>query len=102
VLKVLKEFPTRRTDASTAVSAVEVLSAGYQPVLGRYTARGAGEIPAGFADVCRESDWDVEGTWAKLNGAGGWFKHEASEASGGAVDFNPSLPRCLPCMESHL
>jgi hypothetical protein len=78
VLAVLAEFPARR---EVPVQTVEVVAAGYTPVVGRYQPRDAADVPAGFASVCKDNGWDVAGTWAKLNGGAGgrWFAHSDSD-----------------------
>ena len=85
VIKVLQEFgEQRRATAVTAVQRVQVLSAGYAPVVGEYSAvvDGATEIPTGFAKVCIEQGWDTKEMWTKLNGGehGRWFKHESNDS----------------------
>lgn len=84
VIKVLQAFGhKRRATAATAVSSVQVLTAGFAPVVGRYVATdGAAEVPTGFAKVCLEQGWDTDETWHKLNGGEGgtWFKHESNDS----------------------
>lgn len=47
-------------------------------VAGTYMARGADDVPAGFARVCSQHGWDDRRTWGELNGGEGgrWFQHE--------------------------
>ena len=84
VIAVLKAHGDARAAwPATAVSGVEVLSAGYGPVVGRYAAvDGSQSIPAGFAKVCEESGWDTAAMWGKLNGGEGlvWFKHAENDS----------------------
>ncbi|KAJ1490033.1 hypothetical protein T484DRAFT_1778388 [Baffinella frigidus] len=81
VLAVLLEFPARLATPATVVRAVEVVAAGYAPVVGRYEARDQAEIPVGFSAVCRDNGWPPAATWHKLNGGehSRWFAHTDAE-----------------------
>lgn len=77
VIEALTEHGKKRAKAQ--VEAISVFSDVHPEIAGRYTRRdGSAEIPTGFADVCKENGWPVEGTWGRLNGGenGSWFAHE--------------------------
>eukprot|EP01052_Picozoa_sp_SAG31_P003547 SAG31_NODE_138_length_22877_cov_29.540917_4_plen_312_part_00 len=84
VIAVLKAHGNaRRSVPETAVSVVEVLSAGYAAVVGKYTAvDGRTSIPVGFEKVCIDSGWNTQDMWSKLNGGEDlvWFKHESNDS----------------------
>jgi hypothetical protein len=62
-------------------SAVRVTAAGVASVVGTYAARDARSIPAGFAKVCEQMQWDTKGTWEQLSDLKlPWFE----AANGGA------------------
>lgn len=45
---------------------VRVVAAGVSSIIGSYAQRDAAKIPAGFAKVCEDMRWPVQGTWQKL------------------------------------
>lgn len=79
VLRVLTAYSSRK---EAPVSKIVVFSDARPEVAGRYMVRPKTDIPKGFADVCLNSGWDVETTWAKLNGGehGVWFKKDNDDA----------------------
>merc|ERR1711865_1197589 len=80
VIKVLQEFgEQRRATAVTAVQRVQVLSAGYAPVVGEYSAvvDGATEIPTGFAKECIEQGWDTKDRHWWIDGPDGLGAYKA-------------------------
>ena len=77
VIEALAQHGKQR--AKSQLQAISVFSDVHPEISGRYTQREGGtEIPSGFAEVCKQNDWPVEGTWQRLNGGeqGSWFAHE--------------------------
>lgn len=93
VIAVLEEFGQGRlTGPSTWVTAIEIFSAGYGDVIGRYElGGGADDVPAGFGDVCDANGWPIAATWLQLNGgeSGRWFRH-TDPANRSYIYFNKS------------
>mmetsp|Transcript_5056 Transcript_5056/g.10661 ORF Transcript_5056/g.10661 Transcript_5056/m.10661 type:complete len:393 (+) Transcript_5056:131-1309(+) len=63
-----------------SVISVRIQSAGYTPIVGLYTRRGADSLPKSFVAVCNQNGWDGETTWKRLNGGGNWFGHETNDS----------------------
>lgn len=80
VIEVLEEHGPRRL--AVPVTAVQIISASYEPLIGRYLVRESQDIPRSFAMVCEQAKWPVEGTWKKLNGGEGgrWFGHTENDS----------------------
>ncbi|KAL7527845.1 hypothetical protein ACHAWF_002330 [Thalassiosira exigua] len=86
VVKVLKEGQEAKLAGSKAnVRKLNVMGSVDVPeVNGDYLPRSPEEIPTGFASVCQAQGWDINDTWAKLNGldpvANMWFAHAENES----------------------
>ena len=81
VIEALSQHGKQR--AKSQLQAISVFSDVHPEISGRYTQRdGGAEIPSGFAEVCKQNDWPVEGTWQRLNGGeqGSWFAHEENSS----------------------
>ena len=59
---------------AVCVARLIVSDAGSAVVNGVYRARGPEVIPAAFGLVCRQSRWNEQTMWTKLNGAGSWWE----------------------------
>ena len=52
---------------------VRIHGSGVPSVNTKYERKSSIEIPEGFAKVCVQNQWNVEATWAQLNGKRNWF-----------------------------
>jgi len=87
VMAVLREH-SAQTGNLSMVDKLNVMGAGRAAVNGDYLPRDtATEIPRGFALVCEQQGWPVDGTWKKLAGGERWFAH-ADETNDSYVYWN--------------
>ena len=67
------------SNSADAFSAVRIYGSGIASVNTKYEWRSSNLIPEGFARVCVQNQWDVETTWAQLNGGRNWL-HASNDA----------------------
>jgi hypothetical protein len=83
----LNEARSSGTSSGSKSNVVKLIvsgSEGAPEIEGEYRPRNPTDIPGGFADVCAAQGWDVQSTWARLNGldprTDTWFSHSENDS----------------------
>ena len=87
LMPYLNEARSSGTSSGSKSNVVKLIvsgSEGAPEIEGEYRPRNPTDIPGGFADVCAAQGWDVQSTWARLNGldprTDTWFAHSENDS----------------------